>query len=94
MHRDKCVLHGKLDQFGMKCYICDSKSHLAENCSKTHYVAKDDMILETFKEENPRAKGFERRFKPKFKASTQYRNVAREASNEINCYYRIHETLF
>lgn len=68
-HRDMCVLQGQLDTFAIKCYICESKSHVAELCSKTHYMVSDDVILATLKEVNTRTNTFKRKHKPKFKAS-------------------------
>ncbi|CAD8113120.1 unnamed protein product [Paramecium primaurelia] len=76
------IRHNILFNFGcqnlkLRCYICESRSHLAINCKKSLYLPiKEQVILQTFNVQNKRESNYKRRIvKQQFKALSHIRDV-------------------
>ncbi|CAD8109610.1 unnamed protein product [Paramecium primaurelia] len=75
--RHQVLFNNNYVKYQLKCYICESKKHLAINCKKTLYIPeKISIILETYNLKNPRNPTYQRRVvKQQFKALSHIREV-------------------
>ncbi|CAD8204999.1 unnamed protein product [Paramecium pentaurelia] len=75
--RHQVLFNNNYVKYQLKCYICESKKHLAINCKKTLYIPeKMPIILETYHLQNSRDSIYQRRVvKQQFKALSHIREV-------------------
>ncbi|CAD8202513.1 unnamed protein product [Paramecium pentaurelia] len=75
--RHNILFNNDYENLKLRCYICESRSHLAINCKRTLYLPiKDQVIQSTYNVSNIRETSFKRRIvKQQFKALSHIRDV-------------------
>ncbi|CAD8122719.1 unnamed protein product [Paramecium sonneborni] len=88
--RHNVFFNNNYENLKLRCYICESRSHLAINCKRTLYLPiKNEIIQSYYNVKNNRESSFKRRIvKQQFKALSHIREVQLNAL-AIKKYFQI-----
>ncbi|CAK66420.1 unnamed protein product (macronuclear) [Paramecium tetraurelia] len=88
--RHNVLFNSDSSKLKLRCYICESRGHLAINCKKSLYLPiKEQVIYSTFNVQNNRQPCFKRKIvKQQFKALSHIRDVQVNAQ-AIKKYFQI-----